>query len=197
MGDPRHMGAYNLKALVATNMGEVQVHIRNQLNNMEGLDKVPLKKLILHIVHPIITKIHLQVWEANPQHFLQTLLNLKVFGEVNSKLLVKQNSRLIMNRVVQTMRPLLSATTHLPIQTLFWKEIIISYQNQEDLGDNLHKQYNLSPLSQPKMIRNRKNRKIIHLKEMFKANQVMIMVQKTMINRNNLFKANNLILEIF
>lgn len=118
MGDLRHMGAYHLKDLVATNMVAVQALIRNQHNNMVGLDKVQRKKLILHIVHPIIIRILLQVLEARPQHSLQTLLSLKVFGEVNNKLLGKQNSQLMI-KVAQTMLHLQSAIMNLLIQMLF------------------------------------------------------------------------------
>jgi hypothetical protein len=68
-----------------------------------------------------------------------------------------------------------------------------------DLGDKLLKQHNLSRRNQLKMIRNRKNRKIIHRKEMFKVNLVMIMVQimTKKINQNNLVNSNKKILAIF
>jgi hypothetical protein len=100
MEDLRHMVVYNRKALVAPNMGVVQILILNQLNSMVVLDKVLLKRHILHIVHLIIIKILQQVWVALLQHSLQTLLNLKVFGEVNNKLLVKQNFQLMVMLVL-------------------------------------------------------------------------------------------------
>jgi K+-sensing histidine kinase KdpD len=49
------------------------------------------------------------------------------------------------------------------------------------------------------LIRNRKNRRIIHLKEMFKVNQVtiMVLIMTKKINRNKLLSSNKPTLEIY